>query len=99
MTDTTQGYIFPRVPGKWSDEERRFALALQPLFDTLYYRVRKLESAVTTLKAGHETNSTAISGLEEDVDDIQEAVEALQEDMAAAQEAIEELQSEVNDDV
>ena len=38
------GYVFPNIPGNWSPEEKRFALALRGLFDQLYTRTRGLNA-------------------------------------------------------
>ena len=38
------GYVFPNIPGNWSPEERRFALALRGLFDQLYAMTRGLDA-------------------------------------------------------
>lgn len=42
--NTVTGYVFPNPPEKWSLEEKRFALALRGLFDTLFQKTRGLQS-------------------------------------------------------
>ena len=40
------GYVFPNVPGNWSPEEKRFALALRGLFDILFQKTRGLQTDI-----------------------------------------------------
>ena len=41
---TITGYAFPNPPNNWSPEEKRFALALRSLFDTLFQKTRGLQA-------------------------------------------------------
>lgn len=41
---TITGYVFPNPPAEWSLEEKRFALALRGLFDTLFQKTRGLQA-------------------------------------------------------
>jgi hypothetical protein len=47
---TITGYIFPNPPEKWTNEEKRFALALRGLFDTLFQKMQAMSSEIETLK-------------------------------------------------
>ena len=38
------GYAFPNIPSNWTQEEKRFALALRGLFDTLFQKTRGLDA-------------------------------------------------------
>jgi hypothetical protein len=47
---TITGYVFPNPPEKWTNEEKRFALALRSLFDTLFQRMQAMTIEIETLK-------------------------------------------------
>lgn len=60
--NTVTGYVFPNPPEKWSLEERRFALALRGLFDTLFQKTRGLQSAFEKGSYKSLTDKPSISG-------------------------------------
>lgn len=57
------GYVFPNIPGNWSPEEKRFALALRGLFDQLFQKTRGLQSDFDKSNYERLANKPAISGV------------------------------------
>lgn len=40
-----QNFIFPNVPGKWDQEERRYSAGIRDLFDSLFARIGRIDKA------------------------------------------------------
>lgn len=59
---TITGYVFPNIPEKWTQEEKRFALGLRGIFDTLFARIQSMSYEIEKLKE-------EINEVDEDVPD------------------------------
>ena len=59
---TITGYVFPNIPNEWSPEEKRFALALRGLFDTLFQKTRGLKTDYDKDDYSKLKNKPSISG-------------------------------------
>jgi hypothetical protein len=59
---TITGYAFPNPPASWSPEEKRFALALRGLFDTLFQKTRGLQTDYDKRNYEELLNKPLISG-------------------------------------
>jgi hypothetical protein len=47
---TITGYVFPNIPEKWTQEEKRFALGLRGIFDVLFTRIQSTSNEIEKLK-------------------------------------------------
>ena len=49
-TANVTGYIFPNMPERWNEPEKRFALGLRGLFDILFARIQSMSKEIEELK-------------------------------------------------
>ena len=84
-----QGYSFPMIPEKWGNSERQFALALRPLFDTLF---SDQETQTDNIRINRQAISETMAQLNKNMDALGSQLSVIEGKLNFLQQQINSLQ-------